>query len=44
MIISSGTAFAEKLYIGTDTSFVPFEYKGEDGQYTGFDIDLWAEI
>ncbi|MEA1924221.1 MAG: glutamine ABC transporter substrate-binding protein GlnH [Pseudomonadota bacterium] len=44
MIIFSGTAFAEKLYIGTDTSFVPFEYKGDDGKYTGFDIDLWAEI
>ncbi|HKL27503.1 MAG TPA: glutamine ABC transporter substrate-binding protein GlnH, partial [Desulfuromonadales bacterium] len=24
--------------------FVPFEYKGKDGEYTGFDIDLWAEI
>lgn len=44
LIISSGTAFAKKLYVGTDTSFVPFEYKGKDGKYTGFDIDLWAEI
>ncbi len=44
LITSTGTAFASKLYVGTDTSFVPFEYKGKDGKYTGFDIDLWAEI
>ena len=44
MISMSGTAFAEKLFVGTDTAFVPFEYKGKDGKYTGFDIDLWAEI
>lgn len=44
MLITSGAAFAEKLYVGTDTAFVPFEYKGKDGKYTGFDIDLWAEI
>jgi len=44
MAFTSGAAFADKLYVGTDTSFVPFEYKGKDGNYTGFDIDLWAEI
>lgn len=44
MMIFTGTAFAEKLNVGTDTAFVPFEYKGPDGEYTGFDIDLWAEI
>lgn len=44
MIFTSGAAFAEKLYVGVDTSFVPFEYKGKDGKYTGFDVDLWAEI
>lgn len=44
LIATSGVAFAKKLYVGTDTSFVPFEYKGKDGKYTGFDIDLWAEI
>ena len=40
----TGSAFADKLYVGTDTAFVPFEYKGKDGKYTGFDIELWAEI
>lgn len=44
MIFMSGAAFAEKLNVGVDTAFVPFEYKGKDGKYTGFDIDLWAEI
>lgn len=44
MVFTSGTAFAEKLFVGVDTSFVPFEYKGKDGEYTGFDVDLWAEI
>ncbi len=44
MVFMSGAAFAEKLNVGTDTAFVPFEYKGKDGEYTGFDIDLWAEI
>lgn len=44
MIFTSGAAFAEKLNVGVDTAFVPFEFKGKDGNYTGFDIDLWAEI
>ena len=44
MMFMSGVAFSEKLYVGTDTAFVPFEYKGKDGKYTGFDIELWAEI
>lgn len=44
LVLTAGTAFAEKLYVGTDTAFVPFEYKGKDGKYTGFDIDLWAEL
>lgn len=43
-IVSLNTVHAETLYVGVDTSFVPFEYKGDDGEYTGFDIDLWAEI
>lgn len=39
-----GSAYAKDLLIGVDTAFVPFEYKGKDGKYTGFDIDLWAGI
>ena len=49
MIFTSVAAMAQeekkdKLYVGVDTAFVPFEYKGKDGNYTGFDIDLWKEI
>ena len=44
MVFSAGSAFAEKLYVGVDTSFVPFEYKGKDGKYTGFDVELWEEL
>ncbi|MFK7694270.1 glutamine ABC transporter substrate-binding protein GlnH [Paenibacillus sp. HJGM_3] len=34
-----------KLTVGTDTSFVPFEFLNKDtGKYEGFDIDLWAAI
>ncbi|THJ57116.1 glutamine ABC transporter substrate-binding protein GlnH [Burkholderia sp. LS-044] len=31
------------LVVGTDTSFMPFEFKQGD-KYVGFDLDLWAEI
>jgi len=35
----------DKLTVGTDTSFVPFEFLNQDtGKYEGFDIDLWAAI
>lgn len=32
-----------KATVATDTAFVPFEFK-QDGEYTGFDIDLWAAV
>jgi len=35
----------EKLIVGMDTSFVPFEFMDQETQkYVGFDIDLWAAI
>lgn len=35
----------EKLLVGCDTSFMPFEYLNQEtGEYEGFDIDLWDEI
>lgn len=38
-------AQAEKLVVGCDTSFVPFEYLNEKtGEYEGFDIDMWDAI
>ncbi|PHR23887.1 MAG: glutamine ABC transporter substrate-binding protein GlnH [Desulfotalea sp.] len=45
MVLTCSTfAAAEKLRVGVDTAFVPFEFKGKDGKYTGFDVDLWAGI
>jgi len=35
---------AKELIIGCDTNFMPFEFKNKDGQYVGFDIDLWDAI
>lgn len=40
--ISTSTA-ADDLVVGVDTSFVPFEFE-EDGEYVGFDIDMWDTI
>lgn len=40
-----GQQQAKKLTVGTDTSFVPFEFLNSDtGKYEGFDIDLWDAI
>ncbi|MCF0147143.1 MAG: amino acid ABC transporter substrate-binding protein [Clostridium sp.] len=34
----------EKLVLGFDDTFVPMGFKDENGEYTGFDIDLAKEI
>ena len=40
----AGTALAkDKLIVGCDTNFMPFEFK-QDGKYVGFDIDFWDAI
>jgi len=40
----AGTVGAQELRVGVDTAFVPFEFKGKDGKYTGFDVELWEAI
>ncbi len=40
----AGSAFAAPLVVAHDTNFKPFEFKDESGKYTGFDIELWAEL
>jgi glutamine transport system substrate-binding protein len=40
---SAAHADTKTLVVGTDTSFMPFEFKQGD-KYVGFDLDLWAEI
>lgn len=37
-------AFAKPMVVAHDTNFKPFEFKGADGKYTGFDIELWESI
>jgi len=45
MVLLCGSfSFAGEVRVGVDTSFVPFEFKGPDGKYTGFDVDLWDAI
>lgn len=43
-IITGSLAWADNIRVGVDTAFVPFEFKGKDGKYTGFDVDLWDAI
>ncbi|MFP4168618.1 MAG: glutamine ABC transporter substrate-binding protein GlnH [Desulfonatronovibrionaceae bacterium] len=43
-MVTAGSAFAgEKITVAHDTNFMPFEFK-KDGEYVGFDIDLWKAI
>lgn len=42
-IISKAGFAAEKLYVGTNAEFQPFEYL-ENGKIVGFDVDLIEEI
>lgn len=44
VLMIGSVVHAEELRVGVDTAFVPFEFKGKDGKYTGFDVDLWAAI
>ena len=44
LIAATGFGYAKTLVVGCDTNFMPFEFKGKDGKYTGFDIELWAAI
>lgn len=44
-LLSGSVALAqEKLTIGTNPAYPPFEYKGENNELLGFDIDLMNEV
>ena len=44
-LLSSTAALAQdKLTIGTNPAYPPFEYKGENNELLGFDIDLMNEL
>lgn len=44
MLALSATALADTLVMGTNASFPPFEFIGDDGQPTGFDVEIGAKI
>ena len=41
---SSADASDTKLVVGFDNSYPPYGFIGDDGEYTGFDLDLAAEV
>lgn len=43
LIAGTTSLSAQTLVVATDTAFVPFEFV-QDGEYVGFDIDMWAAI
>ena len=44
MTVLVAPASAKELVVAHDTNFMPFEFKGPDGKFTGFDIELWETI
>lgn len=40
----AGDAAAKKYIVATDTTFAPFEFQNEAGEYVGIDLDLLAAI
>lgn len=43
-VAMAAPALAKDLVVAHDTNFKPFEFKGPDGKFTGFDIELWQAI
>ncbi|AMD18337.1 ABC transporter substrate-binding protein [Methanobrevibacter sp. YE315] len=41
---SDSTNTDDKFIVGFNAAFPPFGYKGDDGNFTGFDIDLAKEV
>ena len=35
---------AGKLVVGGEMNYEPYEYLGDDGQYTGYDIEIWHRV
>lgn len=40
----TGSLWAQPLIVGCDTGIKPFVYIGPEGDYTGFDVELWKAI
>jgi len=39
-VFGMGTASAEKLRVGMECTYAPFNYKNEDGELMGYDVDV----
>ncbi len=44
LLLAAPVLAAEQLIIAIDKNFPPFEFKDQNGNYVGFDIDLWQAI
>ena len=42
--IATGSVQAKDLIVGVDANFRPFEFKDEQGKFTGFDVELFEAI
>lgn len=40
MLLGCGSAFADTVRMGTNAQFPPFEFIGDDGKPTGFDVEI----
>ena len=40
----TGAVDTDKLIVGFDSSYPPYGYVGDDGEYTGFDLELAQEV
>ena len=40
MALGCGAALADTLIQGIDPEYPPFSYLGDDGEYTGFDVEI----
>ncbi len=47
ILVLSATAFAEEAFtfkMGFDAEYPPYTYMGDDGEYTGFDIEMCKKV
>ncbi len=47
ILVLSATAFAEEAFtfkMGCDAEYPPYTYMGDDGEYTGFDIEMCKKV
>ncbi len=42
--VTTGAAQTGKLIVGFDKEYPPYGFVGDDGQYTGFDLDMATEV